>query len=129
MPRNDDDEIVRRIKVDSPTFDGAHDPMIFSDWLADIDYYFNWYKISKECKVQLARMRLTWSNKVYWSSVERSCVRNRVLIETWDEMKDNQEKYFPESNSHRLLDELHRLRQGSMSVQIYTTTFDDLTLC
>ena len=73
-------------------------------------------------------MRLTWSNKVYWSSVERSCVRNRVLIETWDEMKDKQEKYFPESNSHRLLDELHRLRQGSMSVQIYTT-FDDLTLC
>jgi len=33
MPRDDDDEIVRRIKVDPPTFDGVHEPNIFSDRL------------------------------------------------------------------------------------------------
>ena len=62
--------------------------------------------------------------------VETDCVRRRVLIETWDEMKDKlKEKYFPESFKHHFLDELHHLRQESMSVKAYTSTFDDLTLC
>jgi len=26
MPRDDDDEIVRKIKIDPPTFDSVHDP-------------------------------------------------------------------------------------------------------
>ena len=38
------------------------------------------------------------------------------------------EKYLLDSYKHRLLDKLHRLHQGSMSVQEYTTDFDDLTL-
>ena len=69
MPRDDDDEIVRmikvdpptfvrRIKVDPPTFDGVHDPKVFSDWLTNMDYYFYWYRISEERKVWLARIRL-----------------------------------------------------------------------
>ena len=41
MPRDDDDEIVRRIKVYPPTFDGVHDLKIFSDWLADMYYYLD----------------------------------------------------------------------------------------
>jgi len=82
MPRDDDDEIVRRIKVDPPTFYGVHDLKVFSYWLADMDdYYFNWYRISDERKVRLARMRLTGSVKIYWTSVEEDCARNRVLIE------------------------------------------------
>jgi len=43
-------------------------------------------------------------------------------------MKNKLKENFPESYRHRLLDELHRPRQGSMSVQTYTTAFDDLTL-
>jgi len=65
MPRDDDDEIVCRIKLDSPTFDGVHNPKVFCDWLADLGYYFDWYKISQEHKVRLARMRLTGSVRVY----------------------------------------------------------------
>jgi len=38
------------------------------------------------------------------------------------------EKCLPDSYKHRLLDKLHNLRQGSRSVQEYTTDFDDLTL-
>jgi len=41
MPRDDDDEIVCRIKEDLPTFDDVHDPKVFSDWLVDMDYYFD----------------------------------------------------------------------------------------
>ena len=38
------------------------------------------------------------------------------------------DKYFLDSYKHRLLDKLHNIRQGSMSVHDYTTEFDDLTL-
>jgi len=38
------------------------------------------------------------------------------------------EKYLSDSHKHHLLDKLHNLRQGSMSVQDYTIKFDDLTL-
>ena len=31
MPGDGNDEIARRIKVDPPTFDGVHDPKVFSD--------------------------------------------------------------------------------------------------
>jgi len=49
--RDDDDEIVCRIKIEPPTFDGVYDPKVFSDWLADMNYYFDWYKISEKRKV------------------------------------------------------------------------------
>ena len=50
-------------------------------------------------------------------------------METWEEMKNKlKEKYFLDSYRHHLLDELHRIRQESISVQAYTHAFDDLTL-
>jgi len=73
MPRDDNDEIVCRIKVDPSTFDDVHNPKVFSDWLADMDYYFDWYRISEERKVRLAKMGLTGSVRVYWTSIERLC--------------------------------------------------------
>jgi len=39
-----------------------------------------------------------------------------------------EEKYLPDSYKRRLLDKLHSFRQGSMSIQEYTTDFDDLIL-
>jgi len=39
--KGDKGDIIHRIKIDLPTFDGIHDPKIFS-LTADLDYYFNW---------------------------------------------------------------------------------------
>ena len=49
--RDDDDDTTRRIKAEAPTFDNVYDPRNFNDQLADMDYYFNWYRISEEHKV------------------------------------------------------------------------------
>jgi len=44
-------------------------------------------------------------------------------------MKDKfKEKYLHESYRHRLLEKLHNLHPGSMSIQNYMTTFDVLAL-
>lgn len=57
-PRSNDNDIRCRIKVEAPTFDGVHDLKVFSNWLVDIDYYFDWYKMSKEHKILFTKMRL-----------------------------------------------------------------------
>lgn len=36
-----DDDITRKIKLEAPTFDGRLDPRVFTDWLSDMDQYFN----------------------------------------------------------------------------------------
>jgi len=53
MRRDGEDDIIRRIKVDPHTFDSILEPKIFSDWVADLDYYFNWYRFTEESRVGL----------------------------------------------------------------------------
>ena len=38
--RDGEYDIICRIKIDPLTFNGILDPKIFSDWIADLDYYF-----------------------------------------------------------------------------------------
>lgn len=35
-PRYTDDYVTRKIKIEAPKFDGAHDPKAFRDWLVSI---------------------------------------------------------------------------------------------
>ena len=51
---------------------------------------------------------------------------HKVLEANETELK---EKYLSNSCRHHLLDRLHSLHQGNMSVQDYAIEFDDLTLC
>ena len=37
--RDGKDDIIRRIKIDPPTFDGILNPKIFSDWMANLNYF------------------------------------------------------------------------------------------
>ena len=48
---NINDDITHRIKVEASTFNDVHDLRVFSDWLADMHYYFDWYMIYEECKI------------------------------------------------------------------------------
>jgi len=64
-PRNNEYSIIHKIKIDPPTFNGILDPKLFSDWVAYVDYYFDWYKFTEESRVRFARMRLTRSARIY----------------------------------------------------------------
>ena len=68
-----EDDITRKVKIEAPTFDGTYDPQFFSDWLANIDDYFDWYDIDDEHKVKYAGINLQRSAKIYWMSIERVC--------------------------------------------------------
>ena len=63
--RDGENEIIRRIKIDPPTINGILDPKIFSDWISDLDYYFDWYRFAEESRVRFARMSLSGSDRIY----------------------------------------------------------------
>ena len=69
--RDGEDDIIHRIKTNLPTFNSILDPKFFSDWVANFDYYFDWYWFTEESRAQFARMKLSGSTMIYWTSVKR----------------------------------------------------------
>ena len=49
----DDDDFTYRIIIEDFTFDDFPNPRAFSDWLANLDYYFDRYKFSKRVEFDL----------------------------------------------------------------------------
>ncbi|KAK8942371.1 hypothetical protein KSP39_PZI009407 [Platanthera zijinensis] len=123
-----EEDILRRIRIEVPTFDGHQDPGAFSDWLREMEHCFDWYDMSDERRVRFARMKLVGSAMNYWTSVERALERDgyRPIIRWEDMTRRLKEKYLPASYRDRLLDQVYALRQGTMSVAEYMTKFDDL---
>ncbi|KAK8923695.1 hypothetical protein KSP39_PZI019139 [Platanthera zijinensis] len=121
-------DITRRIRLDAPSFDGRLDPKAFSDWLLDMDHYFEWYDMSDERCVRFAKMKLVGQAKVFWISVERALERDGCYpITRWDEMKERlKEKYLPASYRGQLFEQLQNLRQGTLTVAEYMARFDEL---
>jgi len=46
--RDDEHDTIHRIKIYPPIFDGILNPKIFSDWMVDLKYYFDWYMFIKK---------------------------------------------------------------------------------
>jgi len=59
------DEITRRVKIEDPKFDGYYDLSVFSNWLTDVECYFDWYRFSDEAKLLFARRKLIGSANSY----------------------------------------------------------------
>ncbi|KAK8954863.1 hypothetical protein KSP39_PZI002830 [Platanthera zijinensis] len=125
-----EDDLIRRLRIDAPTFDGHLDPKAFSDWLMDMDHFFDWYEMNDERRIRFAKMKLVGQAKIFWVSVERSLERNGYYpVTRWEEMKQRlRDKYLPASYREQLLDQLYALRQGSLSVAEYMTRFDELVV-
>ena len=85
-----------------------------------MECYFNWYMFLEAVRVLFARRILVRSARIYWASKVRDCVRHMVVIESWKEIKEKlKKKYLFEYYTNRLLDQLHNLYQGDMSVQLH----------
>jgi len=63
--RDGEDDIICRIKINPPTFNEILNSKNFSDWMADLDYYFDWYMFTEESRVRFVKMKLSGSAKIY----------------------------------------------------------------
>jgi len=58
-PSDPNDQFLKNIKIDDPTFDGCHDPQIFLDWTLQLDKRFTWYNLTEPRKIKFVAMKLT----------------------------------------------------------------------
>ncbi|KAL5715946.1 hypothetical protein ACHQM5_017696 [Ranunculus cassubicifolius] len=127
-PRDNVGDITKKIRIDVPDFEGKVDPIIFADWLATIEEYFDWYDMCDERRVRFAKMKLVGLAKVWWTGVEGDIRRlGQPPIDTWQEMRAKLcGKYKPRNYYDKLCDQLVNLKQGSKSVAEYMHRFDEL---
>ena len=41
-----DERLLKSVKIDAPTIEGQLDPTKFLDWLADMEHYYEWYEMN-----------------------------------------------------------------------------------
>lgn len=63
-----DDQVIRHIKVEAPTFKAQLDPQIFGKWIHDMDQFFDQYNLSNNMRV-FATIKLNGTAQLYWESV------------------------------------------------------------
>ncbi|GFY95681.1 hypothetical protein Acr_10g0010660 [Actinidia rufa] len=111
------------INVEAPTFDGRLDPKAFTDWIREMDHFFEWYNLSDDRKVRFAKMKLISRAKLFWQSTEQ---RRQPPVTDWVEMKEIlKEKYLPQSYQGDMLDKWNNLRQGSKPATEYVAQFEE----
>ncbi|GFS43486.1 hypothetical protein Acr_00g0085450 [Actinidia rufa] len=63
--RNDPRDPI--INVEAPTFDGRLDPKAFTNWIREMDHFFEWYNLSDDKKSYQGDMLDKWNNLRQWS--------------------------------------------------------------
>ena len=114
-------------KIEAPTFDGYLDPWVFTDWLHQMDKFFDYYHWAENKRVRYARMKL----------IEEPTSSGRTLriplgdgmsppITDWLEMKAVLSRnYLPSTYRSSLLEEWDHLKQGTAPVVEYIEKFKE----
>ncbi|KAG0499656.1 hypothetical protein HPP92_004347 [Vanilla planifolia] len=85
---NDNDQLLRSIKFEIPSFEGSLNPKEYLEWEAAIDKYFQWFRLTEDRKVLFAKMKLSKQARLYMEAVDNdNFQRNFTPIETWNELK------------------------------------------
>ena len=125
-PRDYDDRMFKE-KIEAPTFDGCLDPWVFTDWLRQMDKFFDYYHWAENKKVRYARMKLVGRADLFWEDFEDTLRRrHEPPITDWLEMKGVLSRnYLPSTYRSSLLKEWDRLKQGTAPVVEYIEKFKE----
>ncbi|GMY33688.1 Transposon Ty3-G Gag-Pol polyprotein [Fagus crenata] len=103
--------IAKKVRVEVPDFAGKIYPQVFSDWLASLERYFEWYDMSDERRVRFAIMKLIGQAQIWWTGGEYDCrYAGQPPIVRWDDMKQKlKQKYLPCEYEDELFEQLSNL--------------------
>ena len=129
-PMDQDERVLRNVKVEAPSFDGSLDFKEYLDWEVDIDHFFEWYDMSEVQKIKFAKIKLISQSKLYWHNLEHLAEhRRQESIETWEKKKERlRQKYLFTSYKQRLLDQWQKMTQGNRPVSEYIIKFDEFLM-
>ena len=118
---------MRGVKVEAPTFDGCLDPWVFTDWLRQMEHFFEWYNWAENKKVRFAKMKLIGRAQLYWDEITNNLTRRQEPpISDWLKMKQVLSRnYLPTTYKSTLLEKWDNLRQGPRSVIDYIEQFQE----
>ncbi|XP_072076494.1 uncharacterized protein [Arachis hypogaea] len=115
------DSNINAIKMQIPPFKGRNDPEVYLEWERKVERIFACHNYSEEKKVRLAAVAFSDYALLWWDELVKTRRRNDDHpIESWDLMKRLMKKRFVPSYYYREVHQkLHRLTQGSKSVEDY----------
>ena len=115
------DDNLGGLKMKIPSFSGRSDPEAYIEWEKKVEFIFDCQNYSERKKVKLAVIEFTDYAVVWWDQLVTNRRRNGERpIETWDDMKAVMRKRFIPTHFYRdLHKKLHRMSQGSRSVEDY----------
>ena len=123
--RREKDKRSQEVSISLPYFHGKDNVEAYLDWEMKVEQLFVCHYISEERKVSLATLSFQGFALYWWNFLVRERrIHGDPSVEYWNDLKSAlRKRHIPSYYERELMDKFQRLRQGSMSVEEYASSY------